>query len=62
MTVLQFLAGQGFFSLPLSPDQLLGPFSLLSKGYGEGAVSLGIKQAGHEADHAHPPSAKDKNT
>jgi hypothetical protein len=45
---------------PSCPDWCWGPPSLLSNGY-QGALSSGVKQLGHEADHSPPSSAKVKN-
>jgi hypothetical protein len=42
------------------PDRLWGLPSLLSNGY-RGALSLGVKRPGREADHSPQSSAKVKN-
>jgi hypothetical protein len=52
--------GWEFFSSPLCPDRFWGPPSLLSNGY-QGALSLGVKRPGREADHSPPSSAEAKN-
>jgi hypothetical protein len=46
-----------FFCLPLHPDWLWGPLSLLSDEYG-GLFSWGVKHLGYEADHLPPSSAE----
>jgi hypothetical protein len=48
-----------FFSSPSCLDRLWGPPSLLSKGY-KGALSLGLKRSGREADHSPPSIAEVK--
>jgi hypothetical protein len=53
--------GWEFFSSPLRPIWLWGPLILLSNGY-QGALSLGVKQPGCEADHSPPSSAEVKNS
>jgi hypothetical protein len=50
-----------FLSAPQHQNQPWGPPSLLSTGYGGGALSTGVKQTGHEADHSTPSSAEFKN-
>jgi hypothetical protein len=47
------------FSPPNCPDRLWSPPNLLSNGY-RGALSLGVKRKGHEADHLTPASAEVK--
>jgi len=54
---VRFPAGLGIFSSSLRPDRLWNPPSLLSNGY-QGALSLGVKRQGHEADHSPPSSAE----
>jgi hypothetical protein len=49
-----------FSSSPKYPDGVWGPLSLPFSGY-QGAISLGVKQAGHESDHACTSSAEVKN-
>jgi hypothetical protein len=48
---------KGLFSLPLHPDHLWGPLSLLSIGY----QGLFPKQPQHEADNPSPSSTEVKN-
>jgi hypothetical protein len=50
--------GWEFSSSPPRPQRLWGPPSLLSNGY-QGALSLGVKRPGREADYS-PPSAEVK--
>jgi hypothetical protein len=52
-------AGWEFFSKPPRPERLWGPPSLLSNGV-PGALSLGVKRPGREADHSPPSSAEVK--
>jgi hypothetical protein len=52
--------GWEFFSSPPRPERLWGRPSLLSNGY-LGALSLGKKRPGREADHSPPSSAEVKN-
>jgi len=56
------IKGWEFFSPPPRPDRLWGPPSLLSNGYQELFLSLGVKRPGREADHLFPSSAEVKNT
>jgi hypothetical protein len=53
--------GARIFNSPCRPDRLWGPASLLSNGYG-GALSLGVKLPGREADHSPRTSAEVKKT
>jgi hypothetical protein len=46
-----------FFSSPPCPDQLWGPFSLLSTGME--AFSLEVKHPGCDINHSYPSNAKD---
>jgi hypothetical protein len=48
---------KGFFSDPQCPDWLMQPPTHQV----QGALSLGIKQLGHEADHSFPFSAEVNN-
>jgi hypothetical protein len=48
-----------FFSSPPRPERLWGSPSLISNGY-QGALSLGVKRLGREADHSPPSSAEVK--
>jgi hypothetical protein len=58
---VRFPVGAGkFFPSPLCPERLWDPPSLLSNGY-RGALSLGVKRPGREADHSPPSRAEDKN-
>jgi hypothetical protein len=52
--------GWEFFSSPPRPDRLWDPPSLLSNVY-QGALSLGVKRLGREADQLPPSSAEVKN-
>jgi hypothetical protein len=58
------IPGRGkIFLFSIMSGQLWGPPGLLSNGYWEGgAVSLGVKQQGCEADHTPAPSTKVKNS
>jgi hypothetical protein len=52
---------RGFFLLPLCPDRLWGPPSLLYNGY-RGVLSPGVKaRPGRDADHSPPSSAEVEN-
>jgi hypothetical protein len=52
--------GWEFFPSPPRPERHWGPPSLLSSGY-RGALSLGVKRPGREADHSPSSSAEVKN-
>jgi len=56
------IPGRGitFFYSPPHLDKLWGPLSLLSNGY-KAALSPGVQQLGHEADHSPPSNTKVKN-
>jgi hypothetical protein len=56
---VRILVGSKVFSSPCRPDRLWCPPDLLSNGC-PGALSLGVKQQGREADHSPPASAKVK--
>jgi hypothetical protein len=51
--------GWEFFSSPPRPKRLCVPSSLLSN-WVPGALSLGLKRPGREADHSPPTSAEVK--
>jgi len=53
--------GWEFFSSLPRPDRFWGALRFLSNGQ-TGALSLGIKRLGREADHSRPSSAEVKNT
>jgi hypothetical protein len=54
---VQVPVGSRIFIPPYCPDQLWGPPNLLSSGYW-GALSVGGKRQGYEADHSLPTSRK----
>jgi hypothetical protein len=58
---IRVLVEPRIFSSPHRPDRLWSSPSLLSNRY-QGALFLGVKQLGHEADHSPPTSAKIKKT
>jgi hypothetical protein len=57
---VQFPAGAGRFSLCIASRLALGPTQSPSQ-WELGALSPGVKQSGHEADHSPPSSAEVKN-
>jgi hypothetical protein len=58
---VQFLAGAGFFLFNTASRLALGPTQLPIK-WVLGALSLGVKQLGCEADHSTPSRAEVKDT
>jgi len=51
----------GFFPSPLRPDRLWDPYSQPPIHWVLGALSLGVKQLGHEANHSLPSISEVKN-